>query len=124
MKKRRFRYQIGAFLMFIFFGGLFLLLYWRFASIQATGMVKGHELEEEALSRYETGYVLSADRGKILDRNANVIAEDTLSYRLVAVIKESATENKKIQGMSSIKRKQQNYWHNIYRWMKRKFMNG
>lgn len=95
MKKRRFRYQIGAFLMFIFFGGLFLLLYWRFASIQATGMVKGHELEEEALSRYETGYVLSADRGKILDRNANVIAEDTLSYRLVAVIKESATENKK-----------------------------
>ena len=95
MKKRRFRYQIGAFLMFIFFGGLFLLLYWRFASIQATGMVKGHELEEEALSRYETGYVLSADRGKILDRNENVIAEDTLSYRLVAVIKESATENKK-----------------------------
>ncbi|WP_339175451.1 penicillin-binding protein [Solibacillus sp. FSL R5-0691] len=81
--------------MFIFFGGLFLLLYWRFASIQATGMVKGHELEEEALSRYETGYVLSADRGKILDRNANVIAEDTLSYRLVAVIKESATESKK-----------------------------
>ncbi|MER2112841.1 MAG: penicillin-binding protein [Solibacillus isronensis] len=81
--------------MFIFFGGLFLLLYWRFASIQATGMVKGHELEEEALSRYETGYVLSADRGKILDRNENVIAEDTLSYRLVAVIKESATENKK-----------------------------
>lgn len=95
MKKRRFRYQIGAFLMFIFFGGLFLLLYWRFASIQATGMVKGHELEEEALSRYETGYVLSADRGKILDRNENVIAEDTLSYRLVAVIKDSATENKK-----------------------------
>ncbi|WP_339198015.1 penicillin-binding protein [Solibacillus sp. FSL R5-0449] len=81
--------------MFIFFGGLFLLLYWRFASIQATGMVKGHELEEEALSRYETGYVLSADRGKILDRNENVIAEDTLSYRLVAVIKESATESKK-----------------------------
>ncbi|MCM3722300.1 MULTISPECIES: penicillin-binding protein [Solibacillus] len=81
--------------MFIFFGGLFLLLYWRFATIQATGMVKGHELEEEALSRYETGYVLSADRGKILDRNENVIAEDTLSYRLVAVIKESATENKK-----------------------------
>lgn len=110
--------------MFIFFGGLFLLLYWRFASIQATGMVKGHELEEEALSRYETGYVLSADRGKILDRNANVIAEDTLSYRLVAVIKESATESKKIQGMSSIKQKQLNYWRNTFRWMKKKFMNG
>lgn len=94
MKKRRFRYQYGAFLMFLIFGGLFLLLYWRFVSIQATGVVKGHELEAEALARYETGYVLSADRGKILDRNENVIAEDTLSYRLVAVINESATENK------------------------------
>ena len=80
--------------MFLIFGGLFLLLYWRFVSIQATGVVKGHELEAEALARYETGYVLSADRGKILDRNENVIAEDTLSYRLVAVINESATENK------------------------------
>ncbi|MBD8035532.1 penicillin-binding protein [Solibacillus sp. A46] len=80
--------------MFLIFGGLFLLLYWRFVSIQATGVVKGHELEAEALARYETGYVLSADRGKILDRNGNVIAEDTLSYRLVAVINESATENK------------------------------
>lgn len=80
--------------MFLFFGGLFLLLYWRFVSIQATGIVKGHELEAEALARYQSGYVLSADRGKILDRNENVIAEDTLSYRLVAVIRESATENK------------------------------
>lgn len=94
MKKRRFRYQYGAFLMFLIFGGLFLLLYWRFVSIQATGVVKGHELEAEALARYETGYVLSADRGKIFDRNENIIAEDTLSYRLVAVINESATENK------------------------------
>jgi penicillin-binding protein 2B len=95
MKKRKFRYQYGAFLMFIFFGGLFLLLFWRFVSIQATGVVNGHELETEALAKYQTGYVLSADRGKILDRNANVIAEDTLSYRLVAVISEKATENPK-----------------------------
>ena len=79
--------------MFILFGGLFLLLYWRFVSIQATGVVKGHELESEALAKYQSGYVLSADRGKILDRNANIIAEDTLSYRLVAVIRESASEN-------------------------------
>ena len=94
MTKRKFRYQYGAFLMFIIFGGLFLLLYWRFVSIQATGVVNGHELETEALAKYQTGYVLSADRGKILDRNENVIAEDTLSYRLVAVIRESVTENK------------------------------
>mgnify|MGYP003466980320 CR=1 FL=1 len=95
MKKRKFRYQYGAFLMFLFFGGLFLLLYWRFVSIQATGVVKGHELATEALSKYESGYALSADRGKILDRNENIIAEDTLSYRLVAVISEKATEKER-----------------------------
>lgn len=95
MKKRKFRYQYGAFLMFLLFGGLFLLLYWRFVSIQATGIVKGHELETEALSRYESGYALSADRGKILDRNENIIAEDTLSYRLVAVISDKASEKGK-----------------------------
>lgn len=93
MKKRKFRYQFGAFLMLLVYGGLFLLLYWRFVSIQATGVVKGHELEAEALLQYERNFVLSADRGRILDRNANVIAEDTLSYRLVAVIRE--TENAK-----------------------------
>ncbi|MEG0472728.1 MAG: penicillin-binding transpeptidase domain-containing protein [Solibacillus sp.] len=79
--------------MLLIYGGLFLLLYWRFASIQATGMVKGHELEAEVLLKYERNFVLSADRGRILDRNDNIIAEDTLSYRIVAVIKESATEN-------------------------------
>lgn len=93
MKKRKFRYQFGAFLMLLIYGGLFLLLFWRFASIQATGVVKGHELEAEALLQYQRNFVLSADRGRILDRNENVIAEDTLSYRLVAVIKE--TENSK-----------------------------
>lgn len=94
MKNRKFRYQFGAFLLFLFFGGLFLLLYWRFVSIQATGVIMGHELEAESLAKYQTGYVLSADRGKILDRNDSIIAEDTLSYRLVAVVRESATENK------------------------------
>ena len=41
----------------------------------------------------KSGRVLSADRGKIVDRNGNVIAEDTLSYRLVAVVRESVTTN-------------------------------
>ncbi|ATP39251.1 penicillin-binding protein [Solibacillus sp. R5-41] len=81
--------------MLLIYGGLFLLLYWRFVSIQATGVVNGHELEAEALLKYERNFVLSADRGRILDRNDNIIAEDTLSYRLVAVIKESASENPK-----------------------------
>ncbi|MER1984662.1 MAG: penicillin-binding protein [Solibacillus sp.] len=81
--------------MFIIFGGLFLTLYIRIVSIQATGEVEGQELAVQAAAKYERQRVLSADRGKIYDRNENIIAEDTLSYRLVAVISDKATGKSK-----------------------------
>lgn len=79
--------------MFVLFGGLFLTLYIRIVSIQATGEVEGQELAAQAAAKYERQRVLSADRGKIYDRNENIIAEDTLSYRIVAVISDKATTN-------------------------------
>ncbi|MEK4228642.1 penicillin-binding transpeptidase domain-containing protein [Solibacillus sp. FSL H8-0538] len=79
--------------MFAIYGGLFLLLFWRIVHIQATGEVEGHALAVEAAAKYEKETVLAADRGKILDRDGNIIAEDTLSYRLIAVVRESATTN-------------------------------
>lgn len=93
MKKKKFRFQIGALLMFFVYGGLFLLLFVRIVSIQATGAVEGQELAVKAAANYERERVLAADRGKIFDRNGNVIAEDTLSYRVVAVVSEKATTN-------------------------------
>ncbi|CAM5188253.1 Penicillin-binding protein 2B OS=Ureibacillus acetophenoni OX=614649 GN=SAMN05877842_101375 PE=3 SV=1 [Ureibacillus acetophenoni] len=42
---------------------------------------------------YEKEAVLTAERGKILDRGGSVIAEDTLSYRLIAVVSPIATTN-------------------------------
>lgn len=80
--------------MFVLFLGLFLLLFVRIVSIQATGEVEGQKLAVQAAAKYERQRVLAADRGKIFDRNQNVIAEDTLSYRLIAVISEKATSNK------------------------------
>ena len=80
--------------MFVFYGGLFLLLFSRIVYIQATGEVNGYSLAAEAAARYSKEYSLAADRGRILDRNENVIAEDTLSYKLIAVVSDKATTNK------------------------------
>ncbi|TWT04720.1 penicillin-binding protein [Planomicrobium sp. CPCC 101079] len=90
--KKKFRFQWGAFLLFLLFAGLFFLLFARIVTIQATGQVEGQELAAKAAAKYSQEQVLKAERGKILDRNGEVIAEDTLTYRLVAVLDESATQ--------------------------------
>ncbi|WP_203332541.1 penicillin-binding transpeptidase domain-containing protein [Planococcus beigongshangi] len=90
--KKKFRFQWGAFLLFLVFAGLFFLLLARIVSIQATGQVEGQELAAKAAAKYSQEEVLTAERGKILDRSGEVIAEDTLSYKLVAVLDESATQ--------------------------------
>jgi penicillin-binding protein 2B len=95
MKKKTLRFNVGALLMFLIFGVLFLLLIGRIAYIQATGVVNGHELAVEAANKYQRQSTLTADRGKILDRNGNIIAEDTLSYKVIAVVRASATTNPK-----------------------------
>ncbi|MFP3422760.1 penicillin-binding protein, partial [Bacillus sp. SIMBA_161] len=71
------------------------LLMARIITIQATGKVEGQELAAKAAAKYSQEEVLTAERGKILDRNGEVIAEDTLTYKLVAVLDESVTTNPK-----------------------------
>ena len=95
MKKKTLRFNVGALFMFLLFGVLFLILVGRITYIQATGVVNGHELEVEAAAKYQRQATLTAERGKILDRNGIVIAEDTISYRVVAVIDSKATTNEK-----------------------------
>ncbi len=72
--------------MFLLYGGLFFALFLRITYIQITGQVEGEELKARAAALYQKEAVITAERGKILDRNGNVIAEDTLSYRLIAVV--------------------------------------
>jgi penicillin-binding protein 2B len=90
--KKKFRFQWGAFLLFLVFAGLFFLLTARIVTIQATGSVEGQELAARAAAKYSQEEVLSAKRGKIIDRNGEVIAEDTLTYKVVAVLDERATQ--------------------------------
>lgn len=90
--KKKFRFQGGAFLLFLLFAGLFFLLLTRIVTIQATGKVEGQELAAKAAAKYSQEEVLTAERGRILDRNGETIAEDTLTYKLVAILDESATQ--------------------------------
>ncbi|MDN4607555.1 penicillin-binding protein [Sporosarcina highlanderae] len=78
--------------MFVFFGGLFFLLFGRLLSIQITGQAEGRQMAVMAEAKYAREAILRADRGKIIDRNGELIASDTLSYRLIAVLNEKATE--------------------------------
>ncbi|MGY3188248.1 penicillin-binding protein [Lysinibacillus sp. TE18511] len=95
MKKKRFRFQWGAFLLLIFYGGLFFLLFTRMVTLQATGEAEGQELAARAAAKYSKESAITASRGKIYDHNGQVIAEDTLSYRLIAIVSDKATTDPK-----------------------------
>lgn len=95
MKKKKFRFQWGAFLLLIFYGGLFFLLFARMFTLQVSGEVEGQALAAKAAAKYHKESAITANRGKIYDTTGKVIAEDTLSYRLVAVVNEKATTNPK-----------------------------
>ncbi|MGE6487894.1 penicillin-binding protein [Paenisporosarcina sp. NPDC076898] len=81
--------------MFLFYGGLFFLLLSRMVFIQVTGEADGQALAAKAAAKYEREQVINSSRGKILDKHGEIIAEDTLSYRLVAVLSPKATSNAK-----------------------------
>ena len=83
--------------MFLLYGGLFFLLLSRFVFIQYTGTAEGQELSTKAENKYSREQVLQASRGKIVDRNGETIAQDTLSYKMIAVTSPNASNNSGIQ---------------------------
>ncbi|KAB7669269.1 penicillin-binding protein [Bacillus sp. B1-b2] len=85
--------NVGAAILFAFFCLLFFVLVVRFVYIQATGEVSGTVLAAEADKRHNSSRTLEASRGNILDRNGEVIAEDAVSYKLVAVTDAELSKN-------------------------------
>ena len=81
--------------MFVVYGGLFFLLFGRIVFIQITGEAEGKVLASLAEAKYARESILTAERGKILDRNGELIVSDTLSYQLVAVLDEELSKNSK-----------------------------
>ncbi|MEK3887067.1 penicillin-binding protein [Bacillus sp. FSL K6-3431] len=85
----------GAAFLFIIFGVLFFVLIVRFITIQFTGEVDGKALAARAAQTYLRKDIIQAKRGTIYDQNGKVIAEDTASYTLVAILDEKLTWDKK-----------------------------
>lgn len=85
--------NVGAALLFVLFCLLFFVLIFRYLSIQITGEAAGQPLAAKAQSMYNSSKVLEAKRGTIYDRNGEIIAEDTSSYTLVAILSEDMKPN-------------------------------
>ncbi len=74
---------------------LFSIVFVRFLYIQVTGEIEGKNLVAEASSKYLKNQKLKANRGTIFDRNDHVLAKDTPSYKIIAILSESVTSNPK-----------------------------
>lgn len=82
--------------MFILYGGLFFVLLSRFVFIQVTGTAEGEVLASKADDKYGRVQEIPANRGNIVDRNGEIIAEDTLSYKMIAITRAEVSGNSKI----------------------------
>ncbi|USK35596.1 penicillin-binding protein [Bacillus sp. F19] len=85
----------GAAILTLIFALLFFVLIIRFLYLQTTGEVNGEILAARAQEQYERKRGIEANRGSILDRKGEVIAQDTSTYTLVAVLDDSMTTNPK-----------------------------
>lgn len=81
----------GAAILAVFFALLFLTIFIRFFYIQSTGTVHGQALAAKVEELYKSQRTIEAERGSILDRKGNVIAEDKSSYKLVAILDDKIT---------------------------------
>lgn len=95
MIENRNNQKIGAAILFVGFALLFFILFSRVLFIQATGKADGHELKNEALEKYRRTDVLEAKRGTIYDANNEIIAEDTSSFTIAAILDASVTTDPK-----------------------------
>ncbi len=87
--------NVGAAFLFGLFGLLFFVLLCRYFSIQITGEVSGQPLAAKAQQKYGREGTLLATRGNIYDRNGVVVAEDTASYKLIAILDKRMTTDPK-----------------------------
>ena len=85
------RTKIVFFLIFVFFFVWILIL--NIGQMMLIGTVRGHNLTELADKKYKIDSSLQPNRGKIFDRNGNILADNIESYKVVAVVSDKATED-------------------------------
>lgn len=95
MNKKQPYMNFGAAGLFVVFGLLFFILLFRYFSIQFTGEVGSQPLAAKAQQKYSRTGNLDGVRGVIYDQKGEVIAEDTTSYTLIAILDKKMTTNPK-----------------------------
>ncbi|MGX1194051.1 penicillin-binding protein [Metabacillus sp. SLBN-84] len=85
----------GAAILTLIFALLFFVLVIRFLYLQTTGEVNGEVLAARAQEQYERKRTIEASRGSIVDRKGEVIAEDTNTYTLIAVLDDKMSTSPK-----------------------------
>lgn len=91
MKSRKLNTNRGAAILFIIFGLSFFIIAVRFLTIEITGQADGKVLAAKAAKKYLRTSAIPASRGNIYDASGEVIAENVVSYNLVAVLDPKVT---------------------------------
>ncbi|RHW36503.1 penicillin-binding protein [Neobacillus notoginsengisoli] len=91
MAKKQPNMNKGAVGLFFVFSLLFFVILYRFSVIGITGEAAGQPLAAKAEQKHTRYGTIEAARGAIKDRSGEVIAEDTASYTLIAILDEKMT---------------------------------
>lgn len=75
------------------FGLLFVWMFARIVLIQATGSAEGRNVASSVAEKHTRQEIITATRGKILDHNGEVIAEDEQRYKVYAILTPSVSKN-------------------------------
>ncbi|MBO0468301.1 penicillin-binding protein 2 [Enterococcus plantarum] len=85
------RKRVGVIILFLTML-IFLLFTIRLSYILITGKVAGISLSEKTKELYEVHETLEARRGSILDKDGNVLVEDSSAFSLYAILDENYTD--------------------------------
>jgi penicillin-binding protein 2B len=91
MNGKRKEIRIGALVLFLAFSAVFLILFSRFTYIAVSGEVEGVNLAAQASEKYLKNKILEADRGTIFDKNGEILAEDSSTFKLIAILSDTVT---------------------------------
>lgn len=94
-KERNNRVSLGNFVIFLSLFLLGLVIY-RASKLSLSKYIDGVDIKSFSANRTTQTDVLTATRGKILDANGNILAENVYSYTLIAYLdpKRTTNENK------------------------------
>lgn len=79
-------FSVGALLIYLGIGVLFLLIFWQFSYLMVGKSLDDEDLVAHGHERFTRTAVNNATRGDITDRENNILASDMESYRVALII--------------------------------------